>query len=241
MWDNGHMKQLIEACQNAKHIMFITGAGISAASGLPTYRGKNGIYTNSIIPASLILSKTAFKWFPNLVWRYLKRGYRNAEPNLAHNSIAVLDLLVDRITVVTQNVDGLHRKAGSHEVIELHGRADVLKCTKCGKTKDVELGPLPRCECGGIMRFPVVLFGENLPKDEVGRYFSAIKDFPDVIIAVGTSGNFEYISLPIESGKRRGAFTAVIDPEADNFASDLWIKGRAEEILPKIVDNLKAC
>lgn len=243
------MDELISACQKAKHIMFITGAGVSVASGLPTYRGIGGIYTKSILPPELIMSRVALNWLPSLVWNHLHKGYQaseNVKPNIAHDSIAMMDLLTDRVTVVTQNVDGLHKKAGSHEVIELHGRADVLECTSC-EYKDDEpdfnsLEKVPKCpKCNSVLRPPVVLFGENLPDEAVEQFTNAFDNKPDVIIAVGTSGNFPYILEPIEEGRKSGIFTAVIDPEHPNFATDMWIQEKAEEALPYLVGKMKAC
>lgn len=244
------MHSLIEACQNAKHIMFITGAGISVASGLPTYREVGGLYTDSIIPAALVMSKFAFKWMPSLTWRHLHKGYKSAsdvKPNAAHDAIAAMELLTDRITVVTQNVDGLHTKAGSTEVIELHGHADVLECSSCNYTNAEpnfsSLGKVPRCPlCKAVLRPPVVLFGERLPQDAVNNLVNACADKPDVIIAVGTTGNFPYIVAPLEEGRRHGAVTAVIDPSPpENFVTDIWVKEKAEEALPYIAGKMNAC
>lgn len=243
------MNSLITACQKAKHIMFITGAGISVASGLPTYRGLGGIYTKSIIPPELLMTSFTLKLRPSLIWKHLHEVYKaseGVEPNSAHDSIAAMDLLSDRITVVTQNVDGLHKRAGSHEVIELHGTADSLKCTSCDyKDSNPDfssLAKVPKCpECGSVLRPPVVLFGENLPEEAVRRFDKALEDGPDVIIAVGTTGNFPYITWPFEDGRKRGAFTAIIDPGQPKISTDIWVKEKAEDALPYLVGQMKAC
>lgn len=245
------MNELIKHCQAAKHIMFITGAGISAASGLPTYRGVGGLYSGrTLLPPELIMTKWTFNWFPSWVWSHLHKGYKagsKAKPNIAHDSIVLMEALVDRITVVTQNVDGLHRKAGSNEVIELHGHADELICSRCkAKFQGLDLSNLPKVphcpQCNGILRPPVVLFGEDLPNEAISALTSAIIDNPDVVIAIGTTGNFEYVIQPMLDAKKAGKYTAVINPEKPkNFGFvDMWVRAKAEEALPALVGALKA-
>jgi NAD-dependent deacetylase len=243
------MEKLIKACNAAKHILFITGAGISAASGLPTYRGVGGLYAGrTLLPPELIMSKWIFDRFPSWVWNHLHKGYKagaNAKPNVAHDSIVLMEALVDRVTVVTQNVDGFHRMAGSSEVIELHGQADRMVCSKCRARFEgldlANLPKLPRCpQCNGILRPPVVLFGEDLPYEAIRDLNRAIIDNPDVVIAVGTTGNFEYVLQPMMAAKKVGKFTAVINPECPpNLAfADMWVREKAEDALPYLASKL---
>lgn len=244
------MEKLIEACNAAKHILFITGAGISAASGLPTYRGVGGLYAGrTLLPPEFIMSKWAWKWMPSLVWSHLHKGYKcskNVEPNIAHDSLVLMEALVDQITVVTQNVDGLHRKAGSSNVIELHGSADMLECRNCGY-KNTELNidtlpALPTCPlCDIPIRPPVVLFGEMLPSQAVVDLERAIMSNPDVVIAVGTTGNFEYVLEPMRVAHKRGKITAVIDPKISPTLAPyakMWINEKAEDALPYLASKL---
>jgi len=246
------MEELISKCKKAKHIMFITGAGVSAASGLPTYRGVGGLYAGkSLLPPEIAMSKYAWKLMPSLIWKHLHKGYgasSNVVPSIAHDSISLIEALVDKVTVVTQNVDGLHRKAGSSDVIELHGSADYLICEKCDYQESPDftsLPKLPKCpKCKYVLRPPVVLFGENLPENSIDRLERALESKPDVVIAVGTSGNFSYVVEPLRYIREIGGFTAVIDPIlSPNLAAftDLWIKNKAEVILPKLAGALPAC
>jgi len=249
------MDELISRLKDAKHVMFITGAGVSTASGLPTYRGVGGVYTDdkSLIPPEILMSKAMWKIRPQWVWDHLHKIYaasQGAEPNAAHDAIVMMEALIDKITIVTQNVDGLHRKAGSDGVIELHGSADSLFCEKCGHKEVPDdfsaLPNLPKCpECNHVLRPPVVLFGENLPEMAINSYQKALDSKPDVIIAIGTTGNFPYIVEPMRFVKEElGGFTAVIDPIlSDNFApyTDAWINESAEIALPKLAGALPAC
>lgn len=236
------LPSLIEKCSSAKHIMFVTGAGISSGSGLPTYRGKNGIYTNKLIPAELIMNAVTFKYFPSLVWGRFREAMKvKAEPNNAHITIAAMEYLVDKITVVTQNVDNLHNEAGSTDVIELHGNATKMACSKCGMEYSyVDINTTPKCRCSGVIRPNVVLFGENLPAEAVNRY-QQVADLPDVVIAVGTTANFDYILDLFRKAKSRGATTALIDLQFSNNLSgliDCWVNEKAEVAIPYIANQM---
>lgn len=237
---------LILACKRANHVLFITGAGISAASGLPTYRGENGLYSKSVIPPEWIMNGLIMKWFPGLIWkRFYKLYSKEIKPNVAHESIALMELFIDRVSIITQNVDGLHHKAGSSEIVELHGRAYELKCTHC---KFIDKSPnlsnikeIPKCICGGILRPNVVLFGEELIESETNKYFNIISSNPDVVIMVGTSANFSYVNWPIYNGIKNGAITAIINPNKPEIVPHIWIKEKAEDALPYLAGQIGAC
>jgi NAD-dependent deacetylase len=205
-------------------VLFITGAGISADSGLPTYRGIGGLYeievTEDGLPIEEILSGPTFRSHPELTWKYLGQiaaAARGATFNRAHEVIAQMERRLPRVWTLTQNVDGFHRMAGSRNVIEIHGNMRSLSCTSCPcRTVVSDAGSLqipPRCpECETILRPDVVLFEELLPEDamsllarELDRGFSAI-------VCVGTSGTFPYIQAPVIAARRRGIPTFEINP-----------------------------
>ena len=163
-------KELIDALRESKSIVFFTGAGVSAESGISTFRGKEGLW-NKFKPEELA-SFDAFLKNPELVWEwynYRKKIIHEAQPNPAHFTIAKMQNHFDDVTVVTQNVDNLHRRAGSKKVFELHGNIERNFCIECKKFHNGQLNLLngiPKCECGGLIRPDVVWFGEYLPEDQ---------------------------------------------------------------------------
>ena len=210
------------AMRDAESILFVTGAGISADSGMPTYRGVSGLYEKADTPEGLAieecLSGGMLAANPDLTWKYLlqiERACRESKPNRVHHIIAGLGKK-KRVTVLTQNVDGLHLEAGSGDVIEIHGNVHRLECTSCGaKTTaenyvEIEKAPVPPVcsSCGGMIRPQVVLFDEALPADEIQRLDAAVNlrrmsgadgdGGPangrfDVSVLVGTTAGFRYI------------------------------------------------
>lgn len=207
----------------ARRVLFITGAGISAESGLPTYRGVGGLYNEMTIdeglPIEEILSGDTFARDPALTWKYLleiERACRGARPNTAHALIAGLEARCE-VCVITQNVDGFHVLAGSSDVIEIHGRLSELLCTRCGQRQSAAdfdtLALPPRCaDCGGIIRPNVVLFGEMLPPRAIARYEKALLRGFDMVFAVGTTAGFPYIHEPVVASARAGLPTIEINP-----------------------------
>lgn len=208
----------------AKRIAFITGAGISAESGLPTYRGIGGLYNEMTIdeglPIEEILSGEFFAREPAITWKYLleiERACRGAAPNAAHRLIAMLE---DRfeVCVITQNVDGFHRLAGSSNVIELHGALRELCCIGCGARSSSQsfesLALPPRCAvCRNVLRPDVVLFGEMLPPMAVAHYEREARRGFDAVFAVGTTAVFPYIHGPVLAAAREGKLTVEINPD----------------------------
>lgn len=202
--------------RKADTILFITGAGISAESGLPTYRGVGGLYEDSEtedgIPIEAALSGDMLKSNPELTWKYLWQIGSvccGASPNRAHEIIRLIQRHNPNTWVMTQNVDGLHRKAGTANLIEMHGHAFDLYCTLCGKRytleslfPNIEKAPKlpPRCRqlrCSGIVRPDVVLFGEYLPLKAQNMLQEVLDRRPDIVISIGTSSTFPYITAPI--------------------------------------------
>lgn len=224
-----HVADTLRKCQS---VLFITGAGISADSGLPTYRGVGGMYevdtTEDGYPIEEILSGYMLKENPALTWKYLMQigdACRGATFNRAHAIIAEVERHFERVWVLTQNVDGFHRAAGSTNVIDMHGDMHELVCTNCGLRRpadpNVEVTLPPMCpDCGGIVRPDVVLFGELLPTDKAERLTHEVKTGFDAVFSIGTSSLFPYILWPVQAAHDRGNFTVEINP-TDTDASTL--------------------
>ena len=208
----------------SRRVLFITGAGISADSGLPTYRGVGGLYngdrTEDGMAIEEALSGDVFVARPDITWKYLlqiERNCRDAEPNAAHRFIAALEQRRSGVLVLTQNVDGLHRKAGSRALIEIHGGLHDLHCIDCDYTETVadyaRLTLPPRCpRCGGMLRPDIVLFGEALPAGAIDRLVAEMQRGFDMVFIVGTSAVFPYISQPVEWAATNGIPTVEINP-----------------------------
>lgn len=208
----------------ARSVLFITGAGISADSGLPTYRGIGGLYqdagTEEGMPIEVALSGEMLQMRPEVTWRHIARieaACRGARFNRAHAIIADLEKRLSRVWVLTQNVDGFHRDAGSQNVIEIHGNVHQLKCTQCAWRDLVQdysaLAMPPRCEqCGGLIRPDVVLFGEWLPPAAVTENATQLQRGFDLIFSIGTTSAFPYIAGPVVSARRAGIPTVEINP-----------------------------
>ncbi len=208
----------------ARRILFITGAGISADSGLPTYRGIGGLYNSGLTEEGIriedALSGDMLAIRPDITWKYLaqiEHNCRDAGPNDAHRAIARLEADFATVVVFTQNIDGLHQQAGSRRVIPIHGDVHRLRCEHCGNRETVpslEDRPLPpvcpRCE--GEMRPEVVLFGEMLPEDELGRFYDELEKGFDLVFSIGTTSVFPYIAQPVVWAARAGVPTVEINP-----------------------------
>ncbi len=238
--------------REAGSLLFITGAGISADSGLPTYRGIGGLYEESETEDGLAiedaLSGPMFARDPGLVWKYIRQieqACRGASPNAAHRQIAALEGRLDRVWVLTQNVDGLHRAAGSQKVIDIHGDVHHLHCTVCDWEMRVpdyaELAALPRCpRCTSVVRPRVVLFGEMLPPLATADYEREMGRGFDAIVSVGTSALFPYIYGPIIQAARTGIPTIDINPgqSAISQAVDVHLKMGAAEAMAALAERL---
>jgi NAD-dependent deacetylase len=208
-------------------LLFITGAGLSAESGLPTYRGIGGLYENAPtehgVPIEVALSGPMFRRTPELTWRHIARieaAVRAAEPNDAHRLIARLETEREHeVIVLTQNVDGLHRAAGSSQIIDIHGDCHELLCTRCDyrETRQSYEGLTlpPICPtCASIMRPDVVLFEEALPHAKVERLTRELTRGFDAYFSIGTSSLFPYIAAPMMQAARAGKLSVEINPES---------------------------
>lgn len=232
----------------AQRILFVTGAGISADSGLPTYRGIGGLYHDRLTEEGLTieeaLSGEMMLTRPDIAWRYIAQieaHCRGAQPNAAHRLIAALEQEKPLVCVLTQNVHGLHRDAGSCNVIEIHGTVHRLHCMACHRGRKVHdyagLQIPPECpQCGGVMRPEVVLFGEALPERALVRLESVLDQGVDVVVSIGTSSVFPYIAGPVLWAAHQGVPTVEINP-GDTMVSgvvDHHLRMGAAEALPEL-------
>ena len=229
--------------KDSKKIVFVTGAGISQESGIPTFRGKDG-YWRKYDPMKLA-SIDAFYDDPKLVWEWYEDRRKNilsVKPNEGHFAISQMEEFKD-VVVLTQNIDGLHQRSGSTNVLELHGSIIRIKCTVCdfidNITENFESLP-PKCKCGSMLRPDVVWFGEPLPQN---IWQSAIKEASicDVMIIVGTSLVVSPANtLPVYA-KQNGAILIEVNPEKTVMSNDmdLSIQATSAEVLPKILSIFK--
>lgn len=215
---------IVRLLQKSRSILFITGAGVSADSGVPTYRGIGGLYdvelTEEGLPIEQVLSGPMLKVNPALTWKYLAQigaAARGATFNRAHEVIALIEEKFPRVWVLTQNIDSFHIDAGSQNVIEIHGNMRGLSCTACGACeqlgKDEPSEIPPRCKaCGAMMRPDVVLFGEMLPEVALQTFTRELETGFDVVFSIGTTSVFPYIREPVAMAKRAGLPTIEINP-----------------------------
>jgi NAD-dependent deacetylase len=207
-----------------RSVLFITGAGMSADSGLPTYRGVGGLYnsgeTEEGFAIEELLSGEMFRRRPEWTWKYLRQieqACRGATHNRGHTVIAAMESHFPRAWTLTQNVDGFHRAAGSRNVISIHGELHEIRCTKCPHRFTVAdyagLPELPRCEhCAALLRPAVVLFGEGLPDEGVGILKQQLREGFDIVFSIGTTSVFPYIAFPVELALQREKPSVEINP-----------------------------
>jgi NAD-dependent deacetylase len=248
------IRQVADALEKAQRILIITGAGVSADSGLPTYRGLNGLYngmTEEGIPIEAALSGTVFKHRPDVSWKYLAelgRACLKAKPNASHEAIAALQRLKPESWLLTQNIDGFHRQAGSpsDRLIEIHGEMGPLFCTACDADgvpldeKIVQSLP-PRCDrCGGVLRPPVVLFEEALPAKAVSVLVQQNALGYDAILLIGTTASFSYVIEPVMQTLKHGGFVAEINPAMTDLSAAVTVRlqKRAVDVLPMILSHM---
>lgn len=250
--DPALVERLAEVLTGASRVLYITGAGVSADSGLPTYRGVGGLYdsgtTDEGVPIEVALSGQMLARRPEICWKYMlqiERACRGAAPNRAHEVIASLQQRGGEAWLLTQNVDGLHARAGSDPLIEIHGNLQTLYCTSCSWKARVddflalepELGTpdapkTPRCpECGAMVRPEVVLFGEMLPPHAISNLERELQAGFDAVVSVGTTSAFPYIAAPVVMAKRAGKPTVEINPGRTEVSDvvDLRIQSSAAD------------
>ena len=229
--------------KDIKKIVFVTGAGMSQESGIPTFRGKDGLWRN--YDAMKLATIDAFYDDPKLVWEWYNERRSNifaAEPNPGHKAVAELEKYV-KVIVLTQNIDGLHQKAGSSEVLELHGSIVKIKCTVCDFRDEImaEFSQIPPlCKCGNILRPDVVWFGESLPQD-VWQKAMIYASQCDLMIIAGTSLVVSPANtLPLYA-KQNDAILVEVNPKETEMSSemDLVVRDTSAVALPEFVSLFK--
>lgn len=235
------IQALKETLKGSERVVVLTGAGISAESGVPTFRGEGGLWRK--YRATDLATPEAFESDPRLVWEFY--GWRRQllaplSPNPGHYALAELERKIPHFTLITQNIDGLHQKAGSANILELHGNLWWVRCTRCGGLSEnhtIPLPELPRCDsCQGLLRPHVVWFGEMLDAGILDRAYQAIQEC-GVMLVVGTSGTVQPAASMGLIARKRGATVAEVnlDPTPYTDAYDISISGKSGEILPQLL------
>lgn len=246
---------LVERLRAARRIGVITGAGISAESGIQTYRGVGGLYDDPEKGERTVeaLSKDTVERDPDRTWRVLAELARMAAgalPNRAHEALVAIEQHAESFTLLTQNVDGLHALAGTRNLIEIHGSLQDARCTRCPHRRRVSpeairaLDAAPPCPaCGARLRPDAVLFGEMLPERKVAAMYEAFHVRPpEVVLWIGTSALFPYIVDPLFTARRLGHVTVEVNLEATDLSRevDFALSGPAGELVPLIADAFAA-
>jgi NAD-dependent deacetylase len=225
----------------SERVVVLTGAGISAESGVPTFRGKDGLWKQ--YQATELATPEAFARDPKLVWEFYnwrRELLAPLRPNAGHLALATIEERLPHFTLITQNIDGLHHAAGSRSIIELHGNIWRVRCTGCGKVvedRTVPLPELPLCaSCGAMLRPHVVWFGEMLDMDVLNSAYNAINNC-QVMLVIGTSGTVQPAASMGMQARSRGALVAEInlDPTPYTDAYHLSLSGKAGEIVPLLL------
>ena len=238
--------KFIDLFKNVNSVVILTGAGVSAESGIETFRDPNGLWSR-FNPMELA-SVNGFLSNPSLVWEwynYRRNIVNTSKPNPGHYAIAEMQDLFPKFTLITQNVDRLHQSAGSLNVVELHGNIMDNFCNKCKKPYHGETSldnkQLAYCpDCGGLIRPAVVWFGENLPVDAL-EYADEVSRNCDVFFSAGTSGEvFPAANLPL-TANRNGAVTVEVNPNETAISHYMIYKFKAAsgEFFPQFVKLLK--
>jgi len=233
--------RVAEAISRASRVTVLTGAGVSAASGIPTFRGADGMWKK--FRAETLATAEAFKHDPTLVWEWYdwrRCLISNAEPNAGHRALAELERRKPAFTLVTQNVDGLHDRAGSRSLVKLHGDIWCVRCTACGREQKDDRAPLavlpPQCDCGGLLRPAVVWFGEPLPAETWREAEQAASD-AELFLVIGTSAEvYPAAALPY-AAKAAGAVVVEINPQPTPLttAADVTIRATAGLAVPALL------
>ncbi|WP_447972619.1 SIR2 family NAD-dependent protein deacylase [Nitrospira sp. Kam-Ns4a] len=225
----------------ARAITVLTGAGISADSGVPTFRGPDGLWRT--YRAEDLATPEAFARDPKLVWEWYnwrRELLAMTRPNPAHEALVELERRVERFWLITQNVDGLHRAAGATKLSEIHGNIWTVRCTACKRlteNRDVPIAIPPWCSaCGGLLRPHIVWFGEALEEAVLDRCMETLSRC-ELLLVIGTSGLVYPAASFAPIAKAAGAFVAEInlEPTPHSDLVDLSIRGRASEIVPRLL------
>jgi NAD-dependent deacetylase len=240
---NVNIEQARQWLARAQSVAVLTGAGISAESGVPTFRGPGGLWKNR--KPEELATPQAFAANPALAWEWYnwrREFIAKTQPNPAHHALVRLEAGKPRFTLITQNVDGLHDRAGSRRILKLHGDIWRLRCTGCGANWPDHRAPLPKlpphCACGGLARPGVVWFGEPLPDGMMQEAEHAAAE-ADVFLVIGTSAVVYPAAGLIPHAKQAGARVIEINTEATAFTGivDCALQGPAGELLPRLLEE----
>jgi NAD-dependent deacetylase len=235
------MNAVREWLREASSIAVLTGAGVSAESGVPTFRGENGLWKQH--RAEQLATPEAFARDPKLVWEWYdwrRSVLAQAKPNPGHYALAGAEARARKLTLITQNVDGLHELAGSRSVLRLHGSIWMLRCLGCGREREDRRTPLPeippRCDCGGILRPGVVWFGEALPAN-IWREAEKAARSAELFLLIGTSAVVYPAAGLAMMAKASGARVVEINIAETGLSGgiDEFLQGPSGELLPQLM------
>ncbi|EHR78119.1 NAD-dependent protein deacylase [Thermococcus litoralis DSM 5473] len=248
------MEEAAKLIAHSRFLIAFTGAGISAESGIPTFRDKGGLWEKYRVEE--VATPEAFRRNPRLVWEFYKmrmRLMKEAKPNRAHLALAELEKMGLLKAVITQNIDNLHREAGNKNVVELHGNIYRVKCTSCAYRENLldsgrleeflEEEGLPKCpECGSLLRPDVVWFGEPLPQEALQKAFK-LAERADVCLVIGTSGQVFPAAYVPYIVKENGGYVIEINPRESGITpiADIFLKGFAGETMEHLLAKVKRC
>ena len=227
----------------ARSVTVLTGAGISADSGVPTFRGADGLWRQ--YRAEDLATPEAFARDPRLVWEWYnwrRELIATKRPNPAHEAVASMEERFEQFWLITQNVDGLHRDAGSRQLSEIHGNIWMVRCTACRRiveNREVPIAILPLCgSCGGLLRPHIVWFGESLAEGDLKKSAAALQN-SDVCLIVGTSGLVYPAAGFGAIAKQAGAYIVEInlDSTPQSSLADASLQGRARDLVPLLLET----
>ena len=241
MTPGSDLRLVREKLAAARSVVVLTGAGISADSGVPTFRGADGLWRN--FRAEDLATPDAFARDPRLVWEWYnwrRELIATKRPNAAHSAVVELERQHPTFWLITQNVDGLHRAAGSRKLSEIHGNIWMVRCTGCRRVmenRDVPIHILPMCaDCHSLLRPHIVWFGESLAEEDLRRSDAALRSC-DLCLIIGTSGIVYPAAGFASVAREAGAFIAEINldvtPHTDRV--DVSLQGRAKDVVPLLV------
>jgi NAD-dependent deacetylase len=234
-----HLDDLRERLDRARSVCVLTGSGISAESGLPTFRGVGGLWHDHRVEE--LASPAGFARDPHLVWSWYderRRAHAAVEPSPAHRALASLERRVPDFTLATQNVDSLHLRAGSRNVLELHGKLREARCTRCAERRPFDdafdVKALEHPDCGGMWRPDIVWFGESLPAAALAAAVAAARR-AELMLVVGTSGLVQP-AASLATKRVTQAYVVEVNPEETALTPlvDRSLRARASDVLPEL-------
>lgn len=239
---NALYEEVAELLVSQRHCVALSGAGISAESGIPTFRSKGGLWEK--FDPVVYASAEVFRQDPSKYWLIrgeFIRNYNSYRPNPGHHALAELEEMGILRHVITQNIDGLHKKAGSSRVAEIHGSLREIYCLRCGKeylAPDVPEGDPPYCDCDGVLKPNTVLFGEQLPREELETAYRESSTCRSMLV-IGTSAVVQPAASLPSLAKQNGAVIIEVNPEKSFPAADYHIQEKAGTALPRIVEEVR--